>query len=63
MASAGRLALVHIQIQEAKVAFDRMHEFTTIPNEEDIVHEPDLSGIDEIMDIRVMGTNFRFPGR
>ena len=63
MSSAGRLAMVHIQIQEAKVAFDRMHEFTTIPSEENSDHEPSLSGIDEIMDIRVIGMNFRFPGR
>lgn len=61
MASAARLANTNIQVQEAKVAFDRMFEFTDtktegLPSTE--VHEPAT-----IESITLAGISFRFPGR
>ncbi|SEP74825.1 peptidase domain-containing ABC transporter [Neolewinella agarilytica] len=63
MASAGTLASANIQLQEARVAFDRMHEFTSIPNEtEREAHQPQ-SLTDSFEELRVENLRFRFPGR
>ena len=63
MASAGSLALVNIQIQEAKIAFDRMYEFTSIDSEYDEESEQPRSKLSAFIDLKVDGLNFRFPGR
>ncbi|SEP89703.1 peptidase domain-containing ABC transporter [Neolewinella agarilytica] len=63
MASATTLASANIQLQEARVAFDRMHEFVSIPSEaERETHQP-RSLTDRFEELRVEGLMFRFPGR
>ncbi|AJW65319.1 Lactococcin-G-processing and transport ATP-binding protein LagD [Elizabethkingia miricola] len=58
LASITNLALVSIPIQEAKVAFDRMFEYSSIKPET-------LDGIvlDEINSINIQGVDFRYNGR
>lgn len=58
LASITNLALVTIPIQEAKVAFDRMFEYSSIKSEI-------LDGIvlDDINSIVVQGIDFRYNGR
>jgi ATP-binding cassette subfamily B protein len=63
MVSAGQLAMVNIQIQEAKVAFDRMFEFTNIESEYDREAEKPKARIQELTELRVEHLAFRFPGR
>jgi ABC-type bacteriocin/lantibiotic exporter with double-glycine peptidase domain len=63
MASAGALALVHIQVQEAKVAFDRMYEFTSLDSEYDEEAERPRATISQFVELRVERLAFRFPGR
>jgi ABC-type bacteriocin/lantibiotic exporter with double-glycine peptidase domain len=55
------VALTNIQLQEAKVAFDRMYEFSALDErkEQDISYEP-LTGVDRL---RVENLCFGFPGR
>jgi ATP-binding cassette subfamily B protein len=63
MASATTLASANIQLQEARVAFDRMHEFVSIPSEtERETHQP-RALTDNFEELRVEGLTFRFPGR
>jgi ATP-binding cassette subfamily B protein len=63
MASAGTLAGANIQLQEARVAFDRMYELTSIPNEKEReAHQPQ-SLMDTFEELRVKDLRFRFPGR
>lgn len=61
VASVARLANTNIQMQEAKVAFDRMFEFTDAPAE-DLSPETD-QGLTTIESITLSGISFRFPGR
>jgi len=58
--SISNLALITIPINEAKVAFNRMYEFTGISPEKNINHEADYFILEnlEMKDIA-----FRFPGR
>lgn len=58
LASITNLALVSIPIQEAKVAFDRMFEYSSIKPET-------LDGIalDQINSITIQGIDFRYNGR
>jgi ATP-binding cassette subfamily B protein len=59
--AANRLALTNIQIQEARVAFDRMYEFASL--------DPEQSKNDSNVDIPIIDSinikhlSFRFPGR
>lgn len=61
--SSNRLALTNIRLQEARVAFDRMYEFTSL--------EPEYSGNSEnrgeefesVNTLSVNEVSFRFPGR
>jgi ATP-binding cassette subfamily B protein len=63
MTSATTLASANIQLQEARVAFDRMHEFVSIPSEtERETHQP-RALTDSFEELRVEGLTFRFPGR
>jgi ATP-binding cassette, subfamily C, bacteriocin exporter len=63
MASAGRLAMTNIQLQEAKVAFERMTEFTAI--EPEFVPETDKEKavITDFEELKVENLHFRFAGR
>lgn len=58
LASVTNLALVSIPVQEAKVAFDRMFEYSSVKPEL-------LDGIDldEINSITIQGIDFRYNGR
>lgn len=59
--SINRVAIFNVQIQEAKVAFDRMYEFSSI--------NPEISNIktnfevNNFNQIEIKNINFRFPGR
>lgn len=59
--SANRLAMTNVQIQEARVAFDRMYEFTSLETED--VQEKNPKRIDSIESLKVSELSFRFPGR
>lgn len=63
MTSANKLALTNIQLQEAKVAFDRMYEFTHIDNEFAPEADRSKSVINNFEELRVEHLTFRFPGR
>jgi ATP-binding cassette subfamily B protein len=63
MASAATLASANIQLQEARVAFDRMHEFASIPSEAERASHQPRSLTDSFEELRVEGLTFRFPGR
>ena len=58
MASTSNLALVNIEIQEAKVAFNRMYEFTSIQEED----KGDIS-LSKFNTLEVKNLSFRFAGR
>lgn len=59
--SANKLALTNIQIQEARVAFDRMYEFTSLDSED--IEEQRQMNADTIQTLEVSDLSFRFPGR
>jgi len=63
MAAAAQVALVNIQLQEAKVAFQRMFEFTDLHSEYDEEGEKPRAVINRFEELRVSGLSFRFPGR
>ena len=58
LSSITNLALVSIPIQEAKVAFDRMFEYSSIPKEK--IEGLEISNIDSI---EIKTLDFRFNGR
>lgn len=58
LSSITNLALVSIPIQEAKVAFDRMFEYSSIPKEKTEGLE-----VSDIQSIEVKNLDFRFNGR
>ena len=61
--AAVRLALVNIQIQGAKIAFDRMYDFTSLKPEFDS-NEISRNNIPLIInELKVENMSFRFPGR
>ena len=57
--SIANLALISIPINEAKIAFDRMFEFTGINSEAD----NDSIALNELNELRLDKIVFRFPGR
>lgn len=58
--SVGNLALIAIPINEAKVAFNRMFEFTNItPESKQITESNEL----EFSSLEILNVSFRFPGR
>lgn len=59
--SANRLALTNVQIQEARVAFDRMYEFTSLEKEQVLQNNKTIMG--SIEKLEVSELSFRFPGR
>lgn len=69
ISSVGKLATTNIQLQEARVAFDRMREFTELPKE---APEPESANGSllaaeaaplTLESLTVEGLSFRFPGR
>lgn len=63
MGSVRRLAVTNIQLQEARVAFDRMFEFTHTESEFEAEAEKPKAHIEELAEVRVNHLAFRFPGR
>lgn len=61
--SANRLALTNIRLQEARVAFDRMYEFTSLEPEYSGNAENDEGELETITALSVTDVSFRFPGR
>ena len=63
MMSAGRLALTNIQLQEAKIAFERMREFTTVKPEFDAYEDRQKAVISDFEELKIDNLAFRFAGR
>jgi ATP-binding cassette, subfamily C, bacteriocin exporter len=61
--AAGRLAMTNIQLQEAKVAFDRMYEFTSMQPEYDKESDSGRIVLESLEELEVKSIAFRFPGR
>ena len=62
MASAGNLALTNIQLQEARIAFHRMYEFTSIDLEE-VGNGVKVENLADVEELKVSHLAFGFPGR
>lgn len=60
--SIATLSFANISLQSAKVAFDRMHEFTSIASERDQVDSKQLINRD-FQKLIIKNVSFRFPGR
>lgn len=61
--AAIRIALTFLQIQEARVAFDRMYEFASLEPEFTMGEFDRKSAVDAIATIEVRNLSFRYPGR
>lgn len=61
--SAARLNLTHIQLQEARVAFGRMQEFTALQPEYHLASDAHLAVIDDFRELRAEHLAYHFPGR
>ena len=61
--SAARLNLTHIQLQEARVAFGRMQEFTALQPEYRLESDEHLAVIDDFQELRAEDLAYHFPGR
>lgn len=62
MSSASSLGVANIKLQEAKVAFERMYEFTSIKSEYDN-NDTAKSSITDFQEIKIENMTFRFAGR
>lgn len=60
--AARRVATTNIQLQEARVAFDRMYEFTSIDTEYDLAEEKQKTDPSPFESLEVQNLAFRFPG-
>ncbi len=61
VSSVINIAMANIQLQEAKVAFDRMYEFSAIEPEYEQIN---LTGAPQSIDsVNIERLNFRFPGK
>ncbi len=60
--SLTRLLIANIQLQEAKVAFDRMFEFTSVKPEYTTAFEENTVK-QKITQVKIENLSFRFPGR
>ena len=63
MASVNRLAVANIQIQEAKIAFERMSEFTQLNDEFSSENDKSKSVVSDFQELKVNHLTFRFAGR
>jgi ABC-type bacteriocin/lantibiotic exporter with double-glycine peptidase domain len=59
--SIRQLVLTNIRLQEARVAFDRMYEFTSLKPEYDEI--PQKMTIKHLNKVEITNLSFRFPGR
>ena len=63
MSSVNRLVVANIQIQEAKIAFERMNEFTQLNNEFSAENDLSKSVVSDFEALKVENLTFRFAGR
>ncbi len=63
MGSAARLAMTNVQLQEARVAFERMREFTGLKAEFDSELDDSQAVITDFEELQIQNIQFRFPGR
>lgn len=61
--SANRLALTNLQLQEARVAFDRMYEFTSLEPEYKLNGQQNKLQDFAFTSLSIKDLSFRFPGR
>ncbi|MER0440345.1 ABC transporter ATP-binding protein [Emticicia sp. W12TSBA100-4] len=61
--SVGRLATTNIQLQEAKVAFERMYEFASVSPEKTLENINTNQEIETINSINIHHLSFRFAGK
>lgn len=63
--TVGRLSMTNVQLQSAKVAFDRMFEFTSVTPEynAEFVDKNDELRSHELLSISIHNASFRFAGR
>ena len=61
--AARRVALTNVELQEARVAFDRMYEFTSVEPEYDPEEEAQKTSASPLHSVDVQDLSFRFPGR
>lgn len=59
------ISLTNIQLQEAKVAFDRMYEFSSLKPEYEInqIEAQEANQLEEFKNLTLRSLSFRFPGR
>ena len=63
ISSVSKLSTTNIQLQEARVAFDRMREFTELPKESECVPASAVDPQATFESLTVNNLSFRFPGR
>jgi ATP-binding cassette subfamily B protein len=63
MGGVASVAMANIDLQEARIAFDRMFEFTTIPSEYEEAADSPEAIVQDFEELRVEQLSFRFPGR
>lgn len=63
ISSVSKLSTTNIQLQEARVAFDRMREFTELPKELENESSPAIDTTATFDSLTVTNLSFRFPGR
>lgn len=63
IASVTQVVIANVQIQEAKIAFNRMFDFTSIESEYEKEKELPKARIADFFDLKVNSLSFRFPGR
>jgi len=61
--SAAGLAMANLSIQEAKIAFDRMNEYTSIDSELNVEEDLPKAKIQQFEELKVENLAFRFPGK
>ncbi len=63
MSSAANIAIINIDLQEARVALDRMQEFTTLEAEYKPENESFKQALSDFKSLEIRNLNFRFTGR
>ncbi len=61
--SAQALATANVDFQEAKVAFDRIYQFTSLSPEYDIAEEAEKSPVDFVRRLEARRVTFSYPGQ
>ncbi len=61
--SVVNIAMANIQLQEARIAFDRMYEFASAEPEYNTENRSAVSNNIQIDEVKIKSLNFRFPGK